>query len=151
MRAVVQRVSRASVTAGGAVVGEIARGLLVLVGIGGDDTEKDADALADKIAGLRIFPDERGRMNRSLIDTGGGALVVSQFTLLADVARGRRPSFTAAADPAIAEPLVHRVSSRLQVAGLEVQGGRFGAQMEVESVNDGPVTIVLETAGGRVI
>jgi len=151
MRAVVQRVSRASVTVGGGVVAEIAGGLLVLVGVAAGDTEQDADALADKTAGLRVFPDEEGKMNRSLIESGGGALVVSQFTLLADVARGRRPSFTAAADPAIAEPLIRRLVSRLEGAGVPVHGGRFGAHMDVESVNDGPVTIVLDTAGGRVV
>lgn len=151
MRAVVQRVSRAGVTVDGDIVGDIGAGLLVLVGVGTGDTEADADALAAKIAGLRIFPDGDGKMNRSVAEAGGAALVVSQFTLLADVARGRRPSFAGAADPSVAEPLVDRVAEGLARAGIAVAGGRFGAHMEVESVNDGPVTILLESAGGRVL
>lgn len=151
MRAVVQRVSRAGVTVDGDVVGDIGAGLLVLVGVGTGDTEADADALAAKIAGLRIFPDSDGKMNRSVAEAGGAALVVSQFTLLADVARGRRPSFTGAADPSVAEPLIDRVAAGLEGAGIAVARGRFGAHMEVESVNDGPVTILLESVGGRVL
>lgn len=151
MRAVVQRVSSASVTVGSELVGSIDGGLLVLVGVTHDDTEGDAEALAAKLAGLRIFPDSDGRMNRSVLDTGGGCLVVSQFTLYADVRRGRRPAFTAAADPEIAEPLVDRVVSRLVSEGVEqVATGRFGAMMTVTLVNDGPVTLVIETSGGRV-
>ena len=148
MKAVVQRVSRARVTVDGAVVGQIDGGLLVLVGVAAGDSA--ADALARKIAGLRIFRDEEGRMNRSVVEAGGSALLVSQFTLLGDVARGRRPSFTGAAESALAEPLVHRVGAVLHDEGIPVQGGRFGAHMEVESVNDGPVTILIEVTGGRV-
>ncbi|HSM02269.1 MAG TPA: D-aminoacyl-tRNA deacylase [Acidimicrobiia bacterium] len=150
MRAVVQRVSRARVMVGGDVVGEIGDGLLVLVGVATGDTESDADVLAAKVAGLRILPDGEGRMNRSVAEARGAVLVVSQFTLLADVARGRRPSFTGAADPSVAEPLVARVTAGLEEAGLAVARGRFGAHMLVESVNDGPVTILLEAAEGRI-
>lgn len=135
---------------GGDVVGEIGDGLLVLVGVATGDTESDADVLAAKVAGLRILPDGEGRMNRSVAEARGAVLVVSQFTLLADVARGRRPSFTGAADPSVAEPLVARVTAGLEEAGLAVVRGRFGAHMLVESVNDGPVTILLEAAEGRI-
>jgi len=151
MRAVVQRVSRASVTVDDAVVGEIGPGLLVLLGVGTGDTAADADALAGKIAGLRIFPGGDGKMNRSVTEASGAVLVVSQFTLLADVARGRRPSFTGAADPSVAQPLVDRVAAGLEEGGVPVAGGSFGAHMYVESVNHGPVTIVIDTRGGRVV
>jgi D-tyrosyl-tRNA(Tyr) deacylase len=151
MRAVLQRVARASVTVDGAVVGEIGAGLLVLVGVGSDDTERDADALADKVVGLRVFPDDEGKMNRSLAETGGGALVVSQFSLLADIARGRRPSFTRAAAPPLASTLVDRVALGIERAGVVVEIGRFGAPMTVELVNPGPVTIVVDTRRGRVV
>jgi D-tyrosyl-tRNA(Tyr) deacylase len=119
------------------------------VGVAGGDSAADADALAGKIAGLRIFDDGHGRMNRSVADTGGEVLVVSQFTLLAETARGRRPSFTGAADPEVAQPLVERLVAALDAAGIATATGRFGARMQVSSVNDGPVTILLEVVGGR--
>jgi D-aminoacyl-tRNA deacylase len=150
VRAVVQRVSSASVTVDGAVVGAIGPGLLALVGVAEGDTEADADALAAKLAGLRVFGDAHGRMNRAVSDAGGAVLVVSQFTLLADMARGRRPSFTGAADPAVAEPLVARVVARLAATGVATATGRFGARMAVALVNDGPVTVIVEVVDGRV-
>lgn len=150
MRAVVQRVSRASVTVDGDIVGEIERGLAVLVGVGDGDTAADADALADKLVGLRIFPDDDGKMNRSVVDSGGEVLVISQFTLLADVRKGRRPSFIHAADPGIADPLVTHVAQRIAGHGVGVAAGEFGAHMAVDLINDGPVTIVIETAEGRI-
>ena len=140
MRAVVQRVSRARVTPGG----EIGAGLCVLLGVAEGDDEAAAGRLARKTAELRIFPDEAGRFDRSLLDTGGGALVVSQFTLIADTRRGNRPSFSGAARPELAEPLYERYCAELRSLGVEVAMGVFGAQMEVELVNDGPVTIVLD-------
>jgi D-tyrosyl-tRNA(Tyr) deacylase len=143
MRAVCQRVSRASVTVDGEVVGEIGPGWLVLLGVGPQDDEAIAARVADKIVGLRVFEDEAGKMNRSVVDVGGAVLVVSQFTLYADTSRGRRPGFTGAAPPVIAEPLVRRVAGLIRQRGLTVQMGRFGAHMAVELVNDGPVTIVL--------
>jgi D-tyrosyl-tRNA(Tyr) deacylase len=142
MRAVVQRVARARVTPGGA----IDAGLCVLLGVADGDGEAAADALAGKIARLRIFPDEAGRFDRSLLDTGGAALVVSQFTLIADTRKGNRPSFAGAARPEVAEPLVERVCEALRALGVPVETGLFGAHMQVELVNDGPVTIVLENA-----
>jgi D-tyrosyl-tRNA(Tyr) deacylase len=150
MRAVVQRVSAASVTVEGEVVGEIERGLLVLVGAGHDDGDAEVAALVDKLLGLRIFPDEEGKMNRSVVDVGGGVLVVSQFTLLGDVRRGRRPSFTAAAPPEIASPLIDHMHALITEAGVPVAAGRFGAHMDVALVNDGPVTIVMDVIDGRV-
>ena len=144
MRAVIQRVSRAAVGVNGAVVGEIGAGLLVLLGVGAGDTETDAERLAAKVARLRIFADEAGRFDRSVLDAGGAVLVVSQFTLLADTAKGNRPSFTAAAAPEQAEQLYERFCAHLRDLGLGVEMGAFGARMEVELVNDGPVTIVLE-------
>jgi D-tyrosyl-tRNA(Tyr) deacylase len=144
VRAVVQRVARASVRVRDDVVGEIGAGLLVLVGVAGGDGEEEAAALAGKVARLRIFENEDGRFDRSLVDTGGAALVVSQFTLLADTARGNRPSFTGAAPPGAAEPLVERFCAALREVGVPVETGRFGARMQVELVNDGPVTIVLD-------
>jgi len=144
VRAVVQRVSRASVRVDGEVVGACGPGLLVLVGAGHDDTAETAERLAGKLARLRIFSDAAGRFDRSLLDTGGEALVVSQFTLIADTRKGNRPSFTGAAAPEQAEPLVARVVDALRAEGIGVATGRFGAMMEVELVNDGPVTIVLE-------
>jgi D-tyrosyl-tRNA(Tyr) deacylase len=146
MRAVVQRVSRAAVRVDGEVVGSCGRGLLVLLGAGHDDTSEAAVRLAAKIARLRIFPDEAGRFDRSLLDVGGEALVVSQFTLLADSRRqkGTRPSFTDAARPEIAEPLVEQFVEALRGEGVDVETGRFGAKMEVQLVNDGPVTLVLD-------
>ncbi|MFN8632627.1 MAG: D-aminoacyl-tRNA deacylase [Chloroflexota bacterium] len=147
MRAVCQRVSRASVTVDGEVVGAIGAGWLVLLGVGPNDDDATAARMADKIVGLRVFEDEAGKMNRALLDVGGELLVVSQFTLYADTSRGRRPGFTYAAPPAVAEPLVERFASLVRERGVTVQSGRFGAQMAVELVNDGPVTIVLTDEG----
>ncbi|MCC7372950.1 MAG: D-tyrosyl-tRNA(Tyr) deacylase [Chloroflexi bacterium] len=143
MRAVCQRVSRASVTVDGEVVGQIERGWLVLLGVGPHDNEAVAARVADKLVGLRVFPDDAGKMNRSVLDAGGAVLVVSQFTLYADTSRGRRPGFTGAAPPAVAEPLVARFAAMIRQRGLRVETGRFGTHMDVELVNDGPVTIVL--------
>ena len=145
MRAVVQRVSRAAVTTDGVVRGEIARGLLVLLGVARGDSEKDAAYLAGKASGLRIFEDDAGKMSLSLKDIGGQVLVVSQFTLYGDVRRGLRPSFDTAAPPAEAERLYDRFCDLLREAGLEVQTGVFQAMMNVELVNDGPVTILLDS------
>lgn len=146
MRAVIQRVRRASVTVGGEVVGAIDAGWLVLLGVGPADTPVEAAWLADKVAQLRAFEDDAGKMNRSVLDAGGGVLVVSQFTLYGDTRKGRRPSFTGAAPPAVAAPLVDRFADELRAVGLPVATGRFGADMQVELVNDGPVTFVLDTA-----
>jgi D-aminoacyl-tRNA deacylase len=140
MRAVVQRVSRASSTPGGS----IGPGLCVLVGVAEGDDEAAAMRLADKIARLRIFANEEGKFDRSLLDTGGAALVVSQFTLVADTAKGNRPSFSGAAPPEVAQPLYERVAQALRELGVTVETGVFGARMAIELVNDGPVTIVLE-------
>jgi D-tyrosyl-tRNA(Tyr) deacylase len=147
MRAVVQRATSGRVTVAGAIVGvlEPAPGLVVLVGVGPDDGAPQARLLADKIAGLRIFADDAGKINRSVLDVSGGALVISQFTLYADVRRGRRPGFTTAAPPAVAEPLVEQFAAALRAHEIPVQGGRFGAEMAVELVNDGPFTLVLDT------
>jgi D-tyrosyl-tRNA(Tyr) deacylase len=144
MRAVCQRVAEARVRVGGAVVGEIGPGLAVLLGVGRGDGEEVVGRLAGKIARLRIFPDDEGRFDRSLLDTAGGALVVSQFTLLADTAKGNRPSFTEAAPPEEAEPLYERFCAELRELGVPVAQGVFGAKMIVELVNDGPVTIVVD-------
>ncbi len=133
-------------TVDGAEVGAIERGLLLYVGVADGDGDEDARWLADKVAELRIFSDDEGRMNRSVIDTRGAALVVSQFTLLADTKKGRRPSFFDAAPPEVAEPLVEAVASRLREHGIEVASGRFAAHMQVDAVNDGPVTLVLDSA-----
>jgi len=146
MRAVVQRVSRAQVTAGGVVTGKIGHGLLVLLGVSRSDSEAEADYLADKIAGLRIFPDHHGKMNLSVADTGGGVLVVSQFTLYGDLRRGKRPSFDAAAPPEQARELYEYFVERIRGTGLPCQTGRFQEMMEVELVNDGPVTILLDSS-----
>src|SRR3979411_2639667 len=145
MRAVVQRVTRASVGVADEVAGAIDRGFLVLVGVSVDDDESDADALASKIAGLRVFDDANGAMNLALADVGGAVLVVSQFTLLGDVRKGRRPSFIAAAGGEQAQRLYERVAARLRESALHVETGVFGADMAVELVNDGPVTILLDT------
>lgn len=144
MRVVLQRVSSASVTVDGAVVGAVGPGLVALVGVADGDDAGVAERAAEKTAALRIFPDAQGRFDRSAVDCGAAVLVVSQFTLLADTRKGNRPSFTGAADPAIAEPLVERYRARLAALGLETAAGRFGAHMDVELVNDGPVTIVLD-------
>lgn len=146
----IQRVSRASVTVTGQVVGSIGPGALVLVGVASGDGEGEVARAVEKVAQLRIFGDEMGLMNRSLVDSGGSALVVSQFTLLADLRRGRRPSFTGAAPPHVAEPLLDRLVLGLRAAGIETATGRFGAAMSVELVNDGPVTIVVDVSDGRV-
>ncbi len=145
MRALIQRVSRASVTVDETVVGEIGHGLLVLLGIAQGDSEAQVKTLADKIVHLRIFEDDEGKMNRSILDVGGQILVVSQFTLYADVRRGRRPSFTDAAPPSLAEPLVERFKTVIAAYGLKVADGIFGAYMEVELLNSGPVTIWLDS------
>ncbi len=145
MRAVVQRVTRAEVRVGDDVVGKIAEGLLVLVGVGVDDDADDAAALARKVAGLRIFRDGAGNMNRDITETGGAVLAISQFTLHGDARKGRRPSFLAAARPEAAEPLYERVVAVLRGLGIRTATGRFGAMMQVELVNDGPVTILLDT------
>ena len=144
MRAVCQRVSEARVRVDGAVVGEIGTGLLVLLGIARGDEEASASRLAAKIARLRVFPDEAGKFDRSVLDVGGGVLVVSQFTLLADTAKGNRPSFTDAAAPSDAEQVIEVFCAELVGLGVPVATGRFGATMAVELVNDGPVTLVLD-------
>lgn len=149
MRVVVQRVSRASVSVDGEVVGEIGRGLLCLVGIGRGDGPEEVRVLAGKISGLRVFGDEAGRMNKAVSEAGGAVLVVSQFTLYGDVRRGRRPSFTEAADPAEAAPLVEEFGRQLERHGVEVAHGSFGAMMEVSLVNDGPVTLIIEAVEGH--
>jgi len=145
VRAVVQRVSRARVVVGGEVRGEIGAGLCVLLGVARGDEPAAAERLAGRVARLRIFENEEGRFDRSLLDAGGSALVVSQFTLLADTAKGNRPSFTDAAPPEEAEPLYERFCDGLRALGVEVATGVFGARMEVELTNDGPVTIVLDS------
>jgi D-tyrosyl-tRNA(Tyr) deacylase len=145
MRAVIQRVTRAAVSVDGRIVGAIERGYIALVGVAVDDTESDADSLAQKIAGLRVFDDAAGAMNLALADVGGAVLVVSQFTLLGDVRKGRRPSFIAAARGELAERLYERVAAGLHDTGLHVETGVFGADMAVELINDGPVTILLDT------
>ena len=145
MKAVVQRVSRASVAVDGEVVGAIGRGVMILLGVTHDDGEEQARWLANKIAGLRIYEDDEGKMNRGLLDVGGSALVVSQFTLYGDCRKGRRPSFTHAARPEVAEPLCERFIELLREAGVgQVESGVFGAHMDVEIHNDGPVTLILE-------
>jgi len=146
MRLVLQRVGRASVRVDGAVLGAIGLGLVVYVGIADGDDEAEARRMAQKTAGLRIFNDAEGRFNLSLLDTRAEALVVSQFTLFADARRGRRPSFDAAARPEVAEPLVEAYAQALEALGVRVARGRFGAHMQVESVNDGPVTVILDSA-----
>lgn len=144
MRVVLQRVTHGRVTVDGRIVAEIGRGAVILVGIGHGDGEEQASYLAEKVANLRIYDDEQGKMNRSLLDTGGQAIVVSQFTLYADTRKGRRPSFTDAALPEIASPLVARFAGLLRDQGIPTQTGEFGAHMRVELENDGPVTIWLE-------
>jgi D-tyrosyl-tRNA(Tyr) deacylase len=145
MRALLQRVSEASVTVDDQIVGQIGQGLLILLGVGQGDSEVQIKTLVDKIVHLRIFADDEGKMNRSLLDIGGEALVVSQFTLYADTRRGRRPGFTNAAPPASAEPLVERFKAILVAHGVVVAGGIFGAHMQVALINDGPVTIWLDS------
>jgi D-tyrosyl-tRNA(Tyr) deacylase len=148
MRAVIQRVAQASVEVGGEVIGRIGRGLLVLLGVTADDGPAEAEWMADKLLGLRIFENPPGKFNDSVIDIGGAVLVVSQFTLYADTRKGRRPSFTAAAPPGVAEPLYEQVVQAIARRGVPVGSGRFGASMQVALVNDGPVTIVLDSNSG---
>ncbi len=146
MRAVVQRVASARVLVDGEVVGEIGQGLCVLLGVARGDGPDQAERLAGRVARLRIFENDEGRFDRSLLDTGGAVLAVSQFTLIADTAKGNRPSFTDAAPPEEAKPVYERFCAALGELGIEVATGRFGARMAVELVNDGPVTIVLDTS-----
>jgi D-tyrosyl-tRNA(Tyr) deacylase len=146
MRAVIQRVTKASVTVDDQIVGQIGHGLLVLLGVGAGDQLAQANLLADKIANMRIFADDDGRFNRSVLDVGGAALVVSQFTLYADTRRGRRPSFADAAPPDLAAPLVDAFMAALRDRGISVASGIFGAHMHVSLLNDGPVTITLDSA-----
>jgi D-tyrosyl-tRNA(Tyr) deacylase len=145
VRSVIQRVTRAAVTVDGQVVGEIGPGLLVLVGVADGDGPADIEYTASKIRDLRIFGDDQGRMNRSVVDAGGAVLVVSQFTLLADVRRGRRPGFDSAAAPDVAKTMYESLLDQLRAFGLRVQAGVFQAHMLVDSVNDGPVTILLDS------
>ncbi|GLI06560.1 D-aminoacyl-tRNA deacylase [Paenibacillus tyrfis] len=145
MRVVLQRSKAAQVTVDGETVGRIDQGLVLLVGIADGDTEEDARYVADKIAGLRIFEDEQGKMNHSVLETGGQVLSISQFTLYGDCRKGRRPNFMAAARPELAEPLYERFNGMLREAGLQVETGRFGAMMDVSLVNDGPVTLIVES------
>jgi len=145
MRAVVQRVKDAAVTVGDRMIGKIGPGLLVLLGVGRDDSEHDADYISDKVAGLRIFPDADGRMNLSVGEAGGQVMVISQFTLYGDVRRGKRPSFSDAAAPKLAVRLYDRVVLRLREKALSVTTGEFGAMMQVRLTNDGPVTILLDS------
>jgi len=145
MKAVIQLVSQASVTVDQQIVGAIDHGLLVLLGVGGADSEKEADYLASKISGLRIFPDHNGQMNHSIQDTGGAMLVVSQFTLYGDCRKGRRPSYNQAAPPERAKQLYHYFIERIKKLGIPVACGQFQAMMEVRLINQGPVTIILDS------
>lgn len=145
MRAVVQRVSRAEVRVEGAVVGRVGRGLLVLVGAADDDADADVAYLADKVVGLRIFADENGQMNKSVAEVGGGLLVVSQFTLYGDCRKGRRPSFVKAMAPGPAEQLYEKFVAATRASGVPVETGRFRAMMDVELINDGPVTLLVDS------
>jgi len=146
MRILLQRVSRGSVSVAGEIVGEVGLGYVLLVGVGEGDTQADADKLAEKVVNLRLFSDEAGKFDRSLLDVGGGALVVSQFTLYGDASKGRRPSFVKAARPGVAEPLCDYFASKLKSLGVGVvTTGRFGASMRVELVNEGPVTLMLDS------
>jgi len=145
MRAVVQRVSRAQVSVGDEVVGQIGPGLLVLLGVAKTDTQADADYLAAKVLGLRIFEDENGKMNLSVLETGGSILAVSQFTLYGDVRKGKRPSFDEAAPPALARELYEYFVAKIRESGVVCETGRFQAMMQVELVNDGPVTILVDS------
>jgi D-tyrosyl-tRNA(Tyr) deacylase len=147
MRAVLQRVRKSSVSVSGEVVGEIGGGILALMAVAPGDSEREVRYMADKISNLRIFPDEAGKMNRSLLDTGGEMLVVSQFTLYGDCRKGRRPSFVAAASPEVAEALIEKFIEEVETLGVKTAAGRFGAMMEVELINDGPVTLLLDSEG----
>jgi len=146
MRAVIQRVARASVHVDGERVGAIERGLLVLLGVAPEDSPADRAALAQKLVHLRIFENEAGKMDQSVLDTGGSILLVSQFTLLADLRKGRRPSFTGAAPPSVAEQTYEAMAAELAELGVPVETGRFGANMSVELLNDGPVTLILDSS-----
>ena len=145
MKAVIQRVSQASVRVGGMTIGKIDQGCCILLGIHEKDTTEEVDWMVLKIANLRIFEDDEGKMNRSLSEVGGSALVISQFTLLGDCRKGRRPSFVAAARPETAIPLYEDFCKRMEIEGIPVQTGKFGAKMQVSIVNDGPVTLIVET------
>jgi D-tyrosyl-tRNA(Tyr) deacylase len=151
MRAVIQRVSEADVSVEGEMIAAIGAGLVVLVGVATEDTEQDAITLATKLVGLRIFPDDDRKMNRSIVDVGGSMLLISQFTLLADLRKGRRPAFNGAAPPEIAEPLLATFAAAIEAEGVEVEQGRFGAMMDVSLTNDGPVTIVIDVVDGKVV
>jgi D-tyrosyl-tRNA(Tyr) deacylase len=146
MRAVIQRVAHARVEVEGRIVGQIERGLLVYLGVGTGDAEKDAEFTADKLVNLRIFPDEAGKMNRSVIEIGGGILLISNFTLHGDCRKGRRPSFDAAAQPVLAEGLYEKVAELIAASDVPVAKGSFGAHMQVTSLNDGPVTFLLDSS-----
>jgi D-tyrosyl-tRNA(Tyr) deacylase len=150
MRIVIQRVSAAKVVVDGLTVGSIGHGLCLFVGIAGGDTLKDADAATEKIANLRLFPDDVGKMNVSLTDVGGAVLVVSQFTLISDLRRGRRPSFTEAETPGRAAGIIDHMVDGFTSRGFETAGGEFGARMRVDLINEGPVTLVLDVSGGVV-
>jgi D-aminoacyl-tRNA deacylase len=145
MRVVLQRVSEARVKIDGAIVGEIGRGLLALLGVTHNDTPEQAEWLADKLVGLRVFEDSEGKMNRDVVEVGGGVLIVSQFTLYGDCRKGRRPSFIEAAPPAVAVPLYAAFVDAMRARGVPTATGRFGAMMEVELVNDGPVTLIVDS------
>lgn len=145
MRAVIQRVTSASVTVEGKVVGQVGRGLVVLLGVGPDDSEEDVKYLANKIVNLRIFPDAEGKMNLSLLDTGGEILSISQFTLYGDCRKGRRPNFTGAASPEMGQDLYEKFNKALAAYGVKVETGEFGAMMDVALVNNGPVTLLLDS------
>jgi D-tyrosyl-tRNA(Tyr) deacylase len=149
VKALVQRVARAAVHIDGECVGSIPDGLCVFIGVGHDDEPGDAELLGDRLLGLRIFEDDAGKMNLSLRETGGAMLVVSQFTLLGDTRRGRRPSFVAAARPEQAEPIITRLVEAVRAQGIEVATGRFGADMQIDLCNDGPVTLMLDTREKR--
>jgi D-tyrosyl-tRNA(Tyr) deacylase len=148
MRAVIQRVTKASVRVENQIIGQIGKGLLVLVGVEASDTERDLSYIADKVPHLRIFEDEAGKMNRSLLDAGGALLLVSQFTLLGDARGGRRPSFITAARPETAVPMYEALAEKWRAQGITVETGAFGADMAVSLVNDGPVTILLDSRKG---
>lgn len=145
MRAVIQRVSEAKVEVEGKIIGQIGRGLLVYLGVAKEDAEADAQFMAEKLANLRIFSDDAGKMNRSVIDIGGGVLLVSQFTLYGDCRKGRRPGFDAAGEPTMAERLYEKVAELIAASDVPVEKGSFGAHMHVTSVNDGPVTFLLDS------
>ncbi len=143
--------SEADVSVEGEMIAAIGAGLVVLVGVATEDTEQDAMTLATKLVGLRIFPDDDRKMNRSIVDVGGSMLLISQFTLLADLRKGRRPAFNGAAPPEIAEPLLATFAAAIEAEGVEVEQGRFGAMMDVSLTNDGPVTIVIDVVDGKVV